>query len=264
MISKSKQKYINSLQLKKNRRQEGLFVAEGPKVVGDLMAVAQPKMVVSTNFWLASHKKDLTPQTEIIEVNEKELSHTSFLQHPQQVLALYPIPPQVSSFDINYFEQHLCLALDGIQDPGNLGTIIRIADWFGIETILCSHDTVDAWSPKVVQATMGSIARVNISYVDLQQLFASLPKDFPVYGTLLDGNDIYEQPLSSSGIIVMGNEGNGISANIKQMVNRHLLIPNFPKGRATADSLNVAIATAITCAEFRRRDTMTNTVGNDK
>ena len=253
MISKSKQKYINSLQLKKNRRQEGLFVAEGPKVVGDLMAVAQPKMVVSTNFWLASHKKDLTPQTEIIEVNEKELSHTSFLQHPQQVLALYPIPPQVSSFDINYFEQHLCLALDGIQDPGNLGTIIRIADWFGIETILCSHDTVDAWSPKVVQATMGSIARVKVAYTDLAQYLSALPSGTPVFATELNGENIYERELPQHGIIIMGNEGNGISNEVKVLVSDRLLIPTFATTADKADSLNVAVATAIVCSEFKRK-----------
>ena len=253
MISKSKQKYINSLQLKKNRRQEGLFVAEGPKVVGDLMAVAQPKMVVSTNSWLASHKKDLTPQTEIIEVNEKELSHTSFLQHPQQVLALYPIPPQVSSFDINYFEQHLCLALDGIQDPGNLGTIIRIADWFGIETILCSHDTVDAWSPKVVQATMGSIARVKVAYTDLAQYLSALPSGTPVFATELNGENIYERELPQHGIIIMGNEGNGISNEVKALVSDRLLIPTFATTADKADSLNVAVATAIVCSEFKRK-----------
>ena len=146
----------------------------------------------------------------------------------------------------------LVLALDGVQDPGNLGTIIRIADWFGISTIVCSEDTVDAWNPKVVQATMGSIARVNIIYLSLEALFDSLPDDFPVYGTLLDGDDIYQQPLSQNGIIVMGNEGNGISPEIRAKVNRRLLIPRFRTGDS-AESLNVAIATAITCSEFRRR-----------
>jgi TrmH family RNA methyltransferase len=142
--------------------------------------------------------------------------------------------------------------LDGIQDPGNLGTIIRIADWFGIDTIYCSEDTADAYNPKVVQATMGSIARVKIVYTNLLTLFDSLPPSYPVYGTLLDGDDIYQQPLSHEGIIVMGNEGNGISEAIRQRVNRRLLIPCFREGD-TAESLNVAIATAITCSEFKRR-----------
>ena len=150
-------------------------------------------------------------------------------------------------------EASLYLALDGIQDPGNLGTIIRIADWFGIETVVCSPDTADAYAPKVVQATMGSLARVKIVYQDLAELIDALPTDFPVYGTLLDGRDIYAETLTPHGLIVMGNEGNGISPEIARKITRRLLIPNYPADRPTADSLNVAIATAITCAEFRRR-----------
>jgi TrmH family RNA methyltransferase len=151
-------------------------------------------------------------------------------------------------------DDELRLALDGVQDPGNLGTIIRIADWFGIGTIYCSLDTADAYNPKVVQATMGSIARVHIIYTDLLEWFDSLPADTPVYGTLLDGKNIYQQSLVTSGaVIVMGNEGNGISPAVRSRITNALRIPNFPEGRATADSLNVAIATAITCSEFRRR-----------
>ena len=149
---------------------------------------------------------------------------------------------------INKLAPKLHLALDGVQDPGNLGTIIRIADWFGIDTIFCSHDTADAWNPKVVQATMGSIARVHIIYMDLAELLSHTT--LPVYGTLLDGTDIYRQELTPEGIIIMGNEGNGISAPIRQLITRKLLIPAFREG---AESLNVAIATAITCSEFRRR-----------
>ena len=145
----------------------------------------------------------------------------------------------------------LCLALDGVQDPGNLGTIIRIADWFGIQHIYCSQDTADVWNPKVIQATMGSIARVHIYYCNLEKLISG--SQLPVYGTLLDGNDIYQQPLSADGIIVMGNEGKGISVPIRQLITRKLLIPNFSTQADTAESLNVAIATAITCSEFRRR-----------
>ena len=146
---------------------------------------------------------------------------------------------------------HFSIALDGIQDPGNLGTIIRIADWFGIDTIYCSPDTADAYAPKVVQATMGSLARVHIIYTDLPALLDALPPTYPVYGTLLDGQDIYAQQLTPEGIIVMGNEGNGISAPVRQRVNRPLLIPCFRQGDS-AESLNVAVATAITCSEFRR------------
>ena len=190
----------------------------------------------------------------ITEISDEELRRLSFLQHPQQVLATFPIPasPTLNS-QLSTLNSQLFLALDGIQDPGNLGTIIRIADWFGIETIFCSPDTADAYAPKVVQATMGSLARVKIVYQELAPLIDALPADFPVYGTLLDGNDIYAEPLTPHGLIVMGNEGNGISPEITQKINRRLLIPNFPADRPTADSLNVAIATAITCAEFRRR-----------
>ena len=237
MISKNQIKFVRQLEQKKYRKKEGLFVAEGPKVVGDLLRAGfKAHTIFATSEW---ESQGQTFQ----EVSDEELRRVSFLQHPQRVLALFFIPtesvPSVSS---------LSLALDDVQDPGNLGTIIRIADWFGIDTIYCSENTADAWSPKVVQATMGSIARVNIIYTDLQELISKA--QVPVYGTLLDGNDIYQQELSQEGIIVMGNEGNGISAPIRKLINRKLLIPQFHEG---PESLNVAIATAITCSEFRRR-----------
>lgn len=247
MISKNKIKYIRSLELKKNRNKEGKFVAEGFKVVDDLLALQPADLIVATQEWL--HGKHLADQTEVIEVTEEELKKVSFLQHPQQVLAVFR-QAQDGDFSIN--TQELSLALDGVQDPGNLGTIIRIADWFGITHIYCSQDTADVYNPKVVQATMGSIARVKVEYGNLLALVESLPADVPVYGTLLDGDNIYQQTLENRGLIVMGNEGKGISPALAKKVNRKLLIPNFPEGRATADSLNVAIATAITCSEFRR------------
>ena len=247
MISKNKIKYIRSLELKKNRNKEGKFVAEGFKVVDDLLALQPADLIVATQEWL--HGKHLADQTEVIEVTEEELKKVSFLQHPQQVLAVFR---QDTSGDYSINTQELSLALDGVQDPGNLGTIIRIADWFGITHIYCSQDTADVYNPKVVQATMGSIARVKVEYGNLLALVESLPADVPVYGTLLDGDNIYQQQLENRGLIVMGNEGKGISPALAKKVNRRLLIPNFPEGRATADSLNVAIATAITCSEFRR------------
>lgn len=237
MISKNQIKFVRQLEQKKYRKKEGLFVAEGPKVVGDLLRAGfKAHTIFATSEWGGQGQT-------FQEVSDEELRRVSFLQHPQRVLALFFIPtesvPSVSS---------LSLALDDVQDPGNLGTIIRIADWFGIDTIYCSENTADAWSPKVVQATMGSIARVNIIYTDLQELISKA--QVPVYGTLLDGQDIYTQELSKEGIIVMGNEGNGISAPIRKLINRKLLIPQFHEG---PESLNVAIATAITCSEFRRR-----------
>jgi TrmH family RNA methyltransferase len=244
MISKNQLKYIRQLEQKKYRRREGLFVAEGTKVVGDLLQRYRPEAVFATADWQAP--AGITPQL----VTDDELRRISFLQHPQQVLALFPLP-SVNSLPSSV-NSELSLALDGVQDPGNLGTIIRIADWFGISTIICSEDTVDAWNPKVVQATMGSIARVNIIYNNLSEFLDSLPADFPVYGTFLDGDNIYTQELTREGLIIMGNEGNGISDAVRAKVNRRLLIPDFHQGE-TADSLNVAIATAITCSEFRRR-----------
>ena len=254
MISKNQIKYIRQLEQKKFRHREGLFVAEGTKVVGDLLAHYQPHSIFATPEWLSSNAteessklKDTSSKFKVTIVSPDELRRISFQQHPQQVLALFPIP------DSSYHKvESLTLALDGIQDPGNLGTIIRIADWFGITDIFCSEDTVDAWNPKVVQATMGSISRVHIIYCNLSELIGSLPEDFPVYGTLLDGDNIYTQPLTPHGLIVMGNEGNGISPEIRSKVNRRLLIPSYGQ-EDTAESLNVAIATAITCAEFRRR-----------
>lgn len=248
MISKNKIKYIRSLELKKNRNKEGKFVAEGFKVVDDLLALQPADLIVATGEWLRG--KHFGAETEVIEVTDEELKKVSFLQHPQQVLAVFR---QATSGDYSINTSELSLALDGVQDPGNLGTIIRIADWFGIENIYCSPETADVYNPKVVQATMGSIARVKVLYGDLMALFASLPADVPVYGTLLDGEDIYAQQLDNRGFIVMGNEGKGISPELTQRVNRRLLIPNFPPERPTADSLNVAIATAITCSEFRRQ-----------
>ena len=257
MISKNQIKFIRQLELKKYRKREGVFVAEGPKVVGDLLRRYQPVAVYATEEWMKGagvRRLESGDRSQVTEISDDELLRISFLQHPQQVLALFPLPDTTAAANYSLFTIHysLALALDGVQDPGNLGTIIRIADWFGIDTIFCSEDTADAYNPKVVQATMGSIAHVNIIYTDLLRLFDSLPPSYPVYGTLLDGEDIYQQPLTKEGIIVMGNEGNGISEAIRQRVNRRLLIPCFREGD-TAESLNVAIATAITCSEFKRR-----------
>lgn len=238
MVSKNQIKLVRSLELKKNRKREGLFVAEGPKVVGDLLRAGYQ---VHTIFATTAY-----PDAQLI--TDDELHKLSFLQHPQEVLAVFHIP--LTSYN-SPLTSHLSLALDGVQDPGNVGTIIRIADWFGIDTIYCSLDTADVYNPKVVQATMGSIAHVHIIYCDLVELLSHA--NVPVYGTLLDGENIYAQPLSSEGIIVMGNEGNGISEAVRPLITHRLLIPNFHAGSETAESLNVAIATAITCSEFKRR-----------
>ena len=240
MISKNKIKLIHSLETKKGREKVGLFVAEGPKVVNDLL-----------------HEGFVAD--EILDDIE-DIKKVSFLQHPQPLLGVFKMPEVTLKSPNDYLslfnkvvDNHLVLALDGVQDPGNLGTIIRIADWFGIENIFCSHETADCWNPKVVQATMGSIARVKLHYLNLNDLIDQLPADYPIYATLLDGYNIYEQELSHHGMIVMGNEGKGISPQLRTKINRKLLIPNYPPERETAESLNVAIATSIVCAEFRRR-----------
>ena len=248
MLSKNKIKYIRSLELKKNRKEEGVFVAEGHKLVGDLLGHFPCKLLIALPSWLQKNTHIIAD--EVIEVSFDELSRASLLKNPQDVLAVFDQPIYDTSIEV--MNQSLCLALDDIQDPGNLGTIIRLADWFGIEHIFCSYGTVDVYNPKVVQATMGALARVKIHYCNLVTLISSM-KNIPVYGTFLDGNNIYEETLSNNGLIVMGNEGNGVSEEVSRLINKRLYIPNYPSSRETSESLNVAIATAVTCAEFRRR-----------
>ena len=230
MLSKNKIKYIRSLELKKNRKEEKVFVAEGHKLVDDLMGHFPCRLLTGTAEWFSSHPG--CHADEVIEVGQEELSRVSLQKTPQEVLAIFEQP--VYELDSKVISKSLCLALDNIQDPGNLGTIIRLADWFGIEDIFCSTGTV------------------KVHYCDLPKLISSL-KGIPVYGTFLDGNVIYSETLSANGLIVMGNEGNGISREVEALINRRLYIPNYPQERETSESLNVAIATAVVCAEFRRR-----------
>lgn len=248
MLSKNKIKYIHSLELKKNRKEAQAFLAEGHKLVGDLLEHFPCQLIVATSQWLRSHHN--IQADEVIEVTEEELSRASLLKTPQEVLAVFRQPHY--TFNPAIAKEQLCLALDDVQDPGNLGTIVRIADWFGIHHIFCSTGTADIYNPKTIQATMGAIARVRLHYCNLPETIGRL-HDVPVFGTFLDGKNIYTQELSNHGIIVMGNEGKGISPEMSRLINRRLLIPNFPQGCETSESLNVAVATAITCSEFRRR-----------
>ena len=247
MLSKNKIKYIRSLDLKKNRKEERAFVAEGHKLVGDLLGYFSCRLLVATSTWLAKNQE--VQADEIIEVTQDELTRVSLQKTPQEVLAVFEQP--IWTYDILSVSKSLCLALDDIQDPGNLGTIIRLADWFGIEHIFCSHGTVDVYNPKTIQATMGALARVKLHYCHLPSLIESL--NVPIYGTFLDGDNMYEKNLTSNGLIVMGNEGNGVSEEVANLVNERLYIPNYPAQRETSESLNVAVATAVICAEFRRR-----------
>ena len=242
-------KDIRSLSSKRNREEAGLFVAEGPKVVADLIAAGWAfSALYASQGGFERLPKSVQPKATVIA--DDVLERISFLQHPQGVVGLFRLP---ATKVVRPSADELCLALDGVQDPGNVGTIIRIADWFGINRIYCSPDTADAYAPKVVQASMGSIARVQMVYTDLPALIGSLSAEIPVYGTLLDGENMYEKALTPHGIIVMGNEGNGISETLRGMIGERLLIPNFRPAGQGAESLNVAVATAIVCSEFRRK-----------
>ncbi len=249
MLSKSKIKYIRSLERKKNRKDEQAFVAEGPKLVGDLLGHFPCKLLVATAPWMEAHP--FAEAGERIPVTADELARASLQPAPQEVLAVFRQP--AGAYRPEAAARSLCLALDDVQDPGNLGTIIRLADWFGIEQVFCSPGTADAFQPKAVQATMGALARVNVHYLPLLRLIRDMGEGTPVYGTFLDGKAIYEEELSAAGLVVLGNEGKGISPEVARLVSRRLHIPSYPPERATSESLNVAMAAAVVCAEFRRR-----------
>ena len=194
-------------------------------------------------------KKQPIVAEEIFECTQEEIKGCSLQPSSREVLIVFNIKNNTLNLaDIN---STLSIALDSIQDPGNLGTIIRVADWFGIHHIICSADTVDVFNPKVIQSTMGSLARVNVYYTNLAEIISEI--DAPVYGTFLEGDDIYQTKLEKRGIIIMGNEGKGISKEMEALVSHKLFIPSFPIDSHTAESLNVAMATGIICSEFRRR-----------
>jgi TrmH family RNA methyltransferase len=250
MLSKNKVKYLTSLAKKKSRDEHGVFIAEGTKVVGDILPYFRCQLLCGTKEFLTLHPQ--AQAEEIIEISEAELQKCSQLKTPRDVIAVF-YKPTHQPFNSETLNQELCLMLDGVQDPGNLGTIIRLADWFGINHIICSEDTADAFAPKVIQATMGAITRVTIHYELTTEFLSSIPKETPIYGTFLEGDNIYEKKLSANGLLIMGNEGNGIRPETQAYINQKLFIPPHPAGCETSESLNVAIATAICCAEFRRQ-----------
>lgn len=258
MISRNTIKLVRSLARKKHRDACGLFVAEGVKTVGDLLPLRTLRMAFVTETGLAELRErgleSLLWAAEVTLVKPSEMERLSFLETPPEVLAVFAKPSFDETFETlsKVVANELCLALDGVQDPGNVGTIVRLADWFGVEHIFASQDTADVYGPKVVQASMGSIGRVQVHYLDLPDFVTTLPKETLVYGTFLDGPSIYVQNLEPRGLLVMGNEGKGISVEVAAKVNRKLFIPSFPASRPTGESLNVAVATAILCAEFRR------------
>lgn len=246
MISKSQISFIKSLHQKKIRKEQGLFIVEGLKSIQEFINSEYLVDSVYCTENLMPKLDNLSRKIKPVIISESELSRISTLSTPQAILAVVQIPKHteinIKNLDCSFF-----LALDGVQDPGNLGTIIRTADWFGLNTILCSMDTAEVYNPKVVQASMGSLSRVNIIYTDLGVLFSQI--NIPVYGALLDGKSIYETDFGQAGIVLLGNEGNGISKELVEKINYPITIPRFGK----AESLNVAISASIFCSELRRK-----------
>lgn len=242
MFSKSQIKLIRSLSQKKYRAKHGLFLIEGKKGINELLdsKLRLHSLYTTENIFSA-------PKEKTFLITEADLKKVSNLTTPQTALAVFHIP-RVISPEVGGLQ----LVLDDVQDPGNLGTIIRLCDWFGVEDLICSAGTVDCYNPKVVQATMGSIARVRIHYSDIKVYLEMARKETTVYGTFLEGENVYTEDLASEGVIVLGNEANGISSQIEELVSRKLLIPRFGKAEKT-ESLNVATAAAIFLSEFNRR-----------
>jgi TrmH family RNA methyltransferase len=249
VLTNSQIKHILSLKQKKFRTEHQQFVVEGVKVVKELLASPYKVDAVYVLGEVADEIAALSSLTPII-ITEQQLQKISNLETPNNVLAVASIPK--SSFAFQQVKNKLSLALDTINDPGNLGTIIRTAAWFGIETIICSPTTTDAWNPKAVQATMGALFRTNVVYADLKAVVEEYNNaDVPVYATTLDGTDIYKTTLSPNGLIVIGSESHGVSPELLALINSKLLIPSFSLG--VAESLNAAVAAGVVCSEFRRR-----------
>lgn len=242
MITKAEIQSIRALADKRGRDEQRLFIAEGEKLVAELRASTMRVRKIYTT-------KPLWADAEVIA--EKDMERISQLKTANSTLAVVECP----KYDIAAVDptKNLVLALDRVQNPGNLGTIIRLADWFGITDIVCSVQSADCFNPKVVQATMGAIIRVRVHYTNLAGwLECQHNRGANIYGTFLDGQNIYKTEKSSCGVIVMGNEGQGISAECEKSVTHRLYIPPYPADNPGSESLNVAIATAITCSEFRR------------
>ena len=238
MLSKSQIKLITSLKQKKYRQQHNFFVVEGVKAITELLQsnLELHKLYTTQSF-------NINSKDEVI-ISETDLKRISFLTTPNKALAVFKIPEQ-KPID----NSGLIVALDSIRDPGNLGTIIRLCDWFGVKELICSKETVDCFNPKVIQATMGSITRVHVSYIDLG-FFLSTVK-LPVFGAFMEGENVYKASLPKQGVLVMGNEANGVSEKIEAMITKKISIPRFGDSNVT-ESLNVATATAVLLSEFRR------------
>ncbi len=260
MLLKKQLQFVNSLKQKKNREAQQLFIAEGTKVVTELL---NSSVVIKQLFATFEFLKDneINRNVNCFEINASELERISSLTTPNEVLAVCEIPDY--NFVASELENKLTLMLDDIKDPGNLGTIIRIAHWFGIEHIICSTETVETYNPKVIQATMGSIARVKIHRINLVEFLTTHFSQFTtqVFGAVLSGENIYSKTLPESGLIIIGNESRGISEELLPSIKNKISIPSFEKSETDkAESLNAAIATAIICSEFRRRGILSKVI----
>lgn len=245
MLSKSQISFVNALHHKKHRKEQGLFIAEGSKSIVEFIQSNYVVNIVYHTSEAIPKLNNLSHKVKLQEVTTVELNKISTLITPHDALAVIQIPEK-TNIKQESFNGKFVLVLDGVQDPGNLGTIIRTADWFGITDIICSEDTVDAYNPKVVQATMGSLSRMNVSYQNLINFLSNV--NIPVYGALLDGESIYDIDFGNEGFIILGNEGNGISEKIQLLIQKAITIPKF----GGAESLNVAISSAIICSEIKR------------
>ncbi len=256
MLSKQDLKFIRSLHLKKFRDESMMYIAEGLKVVKEAI-LNQPQnieqIIVSSKITRQVEEAAFIPQTKMIEVSPAEFERLSALKNPQGILAIIKKSKETlpSPSDL----EDIAIILDQVSDPGNLGTIIRLADWFGIQHIICSPDTVECYNPKVVQASMGALFRMNISYTQLPEFLINSRNNGPikVYGTSLDGTNIYNAQLKTPAFVLLGNEANGLSRELADLTDINLLIPNYSNTMEKTESLNVSLAAAIVCSEFRRQ-----------
>ena len=254
MLSKIKSKYIISLQRKKVRDEERLYVIEGDKLVREFLLAKIPvTMLVAKPEFLRSLSDDMKKYAnEIEDISYEELKRISTLKTPHNALAVVPFPDRI--LDANDVLKGLTVALDFVQDPGNLGTIIRAAAWFGIKNIVCSPECVDVYNPKVIQASMGAVLHVNVYYSDLKKLvILAGEKNIPVFGTMMEGESIYDHKLDNKGIIILGNESNGISEELIPFITDKIMIPGVSKAIPGIESLNVSMAASIVFFEFLRK-----------
>jgi RNA methyltransferase, TrmH family len=257
MISKNRIKFITSLQKKKAREDEGLYIIEGDKLVKEFLSAKVPvKILAAKPEFLQSIPVELTSTiNEIDSITYEELKQISTLKTPHNAVAVVYMPMKV--MDPDKILKEFCVALDFVQDPGNLGTIIRAAGWFGIRNIVCSKECVDVYNPKVVQASMGALLHVNVFYTELKDFFAvAAKKKVPVFGTLLEGSSIYEHKLDNKGIILLGNESKGISEELLPFITDKIRIPKYSSAREGIDSLNVGMAASVVFSEFLRKSGM--------